>query len=84
MDARLPIVTTPTRGIVDHLIDKENALFVPPREPQKLADAIVQLLTNTTLREEMAEANFKKVKEFAPESVAKRYLDTIINVIDGC
>jgi glycosyltransferase involved in cell wall biosynthesis len=74
MSASLPIVTTKTRGIADHLREGVNALFVPPRDPSALAEAIERLLVDNALREAMSKENRRKVKEFAPELVARDYL----------
>lgn len=74
MGAGLPIVTTKTRGIADHLNEGINALFVPPRDSAATAEALERLLTDSTLRERMSVANRSKVKKFAPETVARTYL----------
>jgi glycosyltransferase involved in cell wall biosynthesis len=74
MSSGLPIVTTRTHGIADHLSEGVNALFVPPRDPYALAEAIERLLVDDALREAMSKANRRKVKEFAPELVARDYL----------
>ena len=44
MDAGLPIVTTQIRGAADVLVQETNALFVPPRRPELLAENLVRLL----------------------------------------
>jgi glycosyltransferase involved in cell wall biosynthesis len=77
MSAGLPIVTTATRGIADHLEDGFNALFVPAHDPQAIADAITILLEDPDLRERMAAANRAKVAEFAPDRVAGEYLEAL-------
>jgi glycosyltransferase involved in cell wall biosynthesis len=77
----LPIVTTPTRGLADQLVAREHALFVPPRDPQALAQAIEQLLADDALREDMAEANIARVAEFAPERVVPRYAEILRSVV---
>ena len=74
MAAGLPIVTTPTRGIADHLEDGRNALFVPQRDPVAVARAIERLLDDEDLAARMSLANREKVLEFAPDRVAERYL----------
>jgi glycosyltransferase involved in cell wall biosynthesis len=74
MSAGLPIVTTASRGSADHLIDGTNALFVPPRDPSALADALERVLTDRALAARMSEANLAKVEEFAPERVAPAYV----------
>lgn len=77
MSAGLPIVVTKTRGIADHLHEGVNALFVPPRDSAALAEGIERLLVDVALRERMSKANQRKVKEFAPERVARDYLHAL-------
>jgi glycosyltransferase involved in cell wall biosynthesis len=81
MAAGLPIVTTRTRGIGDHLQEGVNALFVPPRAPAALAEALERLLSDVELRERMSLANREKVKEFAPNRVAGRYLKVLEEIV---
>ncbi len=77
MAAGLPIVTTRTRGIADHLDEGINAIFVPPRDAAAIADAVEALITDGELRERMSIANRAKIRMFAPEAVAREYLDAL-------
>jgi glycosyltransferase involved in cell wall biosynthesis len=77
MNAGLPIVTTRARGSADYLLDGTNALFVPPRRPDALADALKRLIDDPALRARMAAANRQKVLEFAPRSVAPVYVSAL-------
>jgi len=81
MDAGLPIVTTGIRGAVDRLVEGENALFVPPGRSDLLAEALARLLLDAGLRRHMAESNQEKVKEFAPEVVAREYMQILCDVL---
>jgi glycosyltransferase involved in cell wall biosynthesis len=80
MSYGLPIVTTPIRGCADHLVPDENALFVPPRDPEELARAIERLLDDEALRQRMGAANRAKVAHFAPDSVMPRYAEILRSV----
>ncbi len=81
MSAGLPIVTTALRGAADRLEEGVNALFVPPRRSDLLAQALVHILAADHLRASMAANNLAKVKEFAPEVVAPQYLAILESVI---
>jgi glycosyltransferase involved in cell wall biosynthesis len=74
MDAGLPVVTTKSRGMADHLEEGVNALFVPPKAPRELAAALERLLGDESARVRMGEANRAKVEDFAPERVAGEYI----------
>ena len=74
MGAGLPIVTTRIRGVADLLEEGTNALFVPPRDPDALACALLRLTEHPSLRDRMSTANREKIKAFAPDIVARQYL----------
>lgn len=73
MSFGLPIITTPIRGARDHLQDGINGLFVQPRSPDTVAQAVLRLLRNPELCLKMGHENLTRVREFAPENVAPRY-----------
>ncbi len=73
MAAGLPIVTTRSRGPADHLVEGENALFVPPRDSVALAASLTRLLEEEELRRSMGHANREKVRMFDPDPVAAEY-----------
>ncbi|NLD37452.1 MAG: glycosyltransferase family 4 protein [Desulfatiglans sp.] len=56
------IVTTNTPGCKEIVIDGENGLLVPIRNPEKLADAIGTLIANNGLRKKMGENGRKLVE----------------------
>lgn len=79
--AGLPVVTTRARGMADHLVDQENALFVAPRDPAGLATALERIISDPELRHHMSIANQAKVGDFMPETVARQYLDTVTDIV---
>lgn len=81
MSHGLPIVTTAIRGSADHLVAGQHALFVPPRDPHALAEAIERLLDDESLRASMAKANVRRAKDFAPERVISPYAETLRTVV---
>lgn len=77
MDAGLPIVTTRGRGMADYLEEGVNCLFARPRDPDSVFVAIDRLLRDPQLCTAMAEANRRKLADFAPDRVAKDYLEVL-------
>ena len=68
----LPVVTTDIPGVRDHF--KDVALLVPPRNEDKLAEAIVKLLDDAALRGWLSKAGEKLVKsKYTWDVVAKEY-----------
>jgi glycosyltransferase involved in cell wall biosynthesis len=83
MDAGLPIVTTRIRGAADHLQEGVHACLVPPRNPERLREALAKMIANDDLRSRMGKANREKIKEFAPEAVAREYLMVLRQITDS-
>jgi glycosyltransferase involved in cell wall biosynthesis len=54
-----PVVATNVQGIPSVVINNETGILVPPKDPQKLAEAIVKLINDKDLRIKMGE-NAKK------------------------
>jgi glycosyltransferase involved in cell wall biosynthesis len=81
MAAGLPIVTTPSRGPVDHLVPGQHALFVEPGDGVALADELVRVLGDDELRRSMGAANLRKIREFHPDVVAAEYLDVLDEIV---
>ena len=81
MNIGLPIITTRLRGVADHLEDGTHAIFVLPKNPPAVADAVVRLLDDKALREKMGRANREKVLEFAPDRVGRQYSDVLEDVV---
>lgn len=81
MDAGLPIVTTRIHGAADHLVPRENALFVPPRDVKALSSAIIQLLCDPSLRARLAARNRERIAMFDPRIVAAEYLEVLERIV---
>jgi glycogen synthase len=69
-----PVVATRVGGITDLVRDGENGLLVPPRDPAALASALVRLLTEPELAEQLATAARPSVESWlaTPEDYARR------------
>lgn len=80
MQCGTAIITTPIRGVADHLVDGENVVFTPVKDAPALAKNIENLLDDPHLRRSIVEANNIKVQDFLPEPVAKRYYDAIYDI----
>ena len=76
------IVTTKIRGVADHLIENENAIYTPVNDANALASNIEKLVNNPQLRDKIVQTNKVKVQDFLPKPVALRYLETIYKIIN--
>jgi L-malate glycosyltransferase len=63
MAMKLAVVGTHAGGIPEAAVDGETGVLVPPGDARALADAIVRLLKDRTLRQRMGEAGAARVAE---------------------
>lgn len=75
MAAGLPCVTTDVPGCREAVRHGDNGLLVPARDPQALADALKQLISDQTMRQRMGErGRARAVSEFSSEWVVQQTL----------
>jgi glycosyltransferase involved in cell wall biosynthesis len=79
--AGLPIVTTRIRAAADYLAEPENCLWVEPRSPGQLAEAIHRLVIKQDEREKMGANNRMLAQRFSPEIVTREYLESYSRVL---
>lgn len=56
MAAGKPVVATTAGGIPEVVVDGETGFLVPPRDPHAMAEALVKLLKDSALRQQMGQA----------------------------
>jgi glycosyltransferase involved in cell wall biosynthesis len=82
MAASTPIVATAVGGLPDMLEHGRSALFVPPRNPRALADAIDALLADPQLRRRLAHEAHMDLKGHEMSAVAQRYAKLYERLLD--
>ena len=70
----LPVITTRIRAAADYLHEPENCYWVEPKNPEMLAQKIVQLLNTSELRSTMALKNRALAQRFSANIVAAEYV----------
>ncbi len=74
-----PIITKDTAGIRE-IFDGKNDVFLIPNDPQKIANAILELKNNKTKRNEMSENCFSIVAQNYNEvEIAKRLVNFLLS-----
>jgi glycosyltransferase involved in cell wall biosynthesis len=66
------VIATP-RGAGDVAEDRENALLVPPRSPEAMAEALVSLWREPDLRDKLVTAGVERAKGFTWERSVERF-----------
>ena len=67
MSAGKPIVANDVDGASDVVIDGETGFLVPPHQPSKMAERILYLLNNETLRHEMGHVAQQRSRYFSTQ-----------------
>ncbi len=77
------VVATAVDGTPEVVIDKKTGLLVPPRDIEKLTEAIIFMFENPEHRKEMAENGYRLFKEkFTISKMLKRYEKTFEQVVN--
>jgi glycosyltransferase involved in cell wall biosynthesis len=75
MSAQRPIVATAVGGTPGLLANGECGLLVPPGDPQAMAEAILELLTNKEKAQQLARnARQRFLEHFTIDAMGRRYL----------
>ncbi len=64
-----PVVTTDCKGVRDFVLDGENALMVPPKEPEALAQSIIKVMKDHDLQEKLTDNGLITAQKFTWERV---------------
>lgn len=64
-----PVVTTDSMGVRDFVEDGENALMIPPKEPEKIAESILRIYKDPKLSEKMKKNGLETAARFTWERV---------------
>lgn len=65
----VPVVSTDVGGIPFLVEDEKTALLVPPGNPERMAEAVLRLLLDESLRERLVQSGLNHAHQFAWESV---------------
>ena len=75
--AKKATIATRIKGIQEVIIDRETGLLVPPKNPEKMAEAIIFMFENPDLRKEMAENGYRMFKDkFTIDKMLQEYKKT--------
>ncbi|MDX6613964.1 MAG: hypothetical protein QOD75_3150 [Blastocatellia bacterium] len=79
--AGLPILTTRIRAAADFLTEPDNCLWVEPKRPDLLAEKISKLISDSDLRNRMAENNKALGAQLSAEIVTSEYLEIYREIV---
>lgn len=81
MAAGLPVVACRAAAIPEVVLDGSTGVLVPPLAPAALAAALAGLLADPERSRALGDEGRRRVAEFTPERVARRFLDAVHSII---
>jgi len=82
MSLAKPIVSTGVGGIPDAVVDGQNGILVPPRDPVAFAEALIALAGDPSRTEAMGLAGYQRFQaKFTVERMVDGYVDTIMDAV---
>jgi glycosyltransferase involved in cell wall biosynthesis len=83
MNQRLPLIVTPVGGVPFIVRHEENGLHIPVDDPASLAQAILRLAGDPSLRQRLGETGFQMALGNTPDQMAQSYLDLYTAILAG-
>ena len=81
--AGCPVVTYPVGGVAEVVEDGVTGLVLERSDPELMAEAVAELLGDTTTREAMSAAGRLQTSRFSAAAAAEVFADHLIAVIDA-
>ena len=69
-----PVVVTDVGGLGEAVEDGKTGFLIPPKDSEALADAVIQLLTHSDLKDLMEKNVKRKAEELSWDNIAKRHI----------
>lgn len=80
MAAERPVVATRDGGVADVVVDGVTGMLVSPRDPQAIAEAVINLLKNPSMAQALGKAGRKRAEELFS---ARDYVQNVEKVFDS-
>jgi len=77
MAAGLPVVAGRAGAVPEVVPDGEAGLLVDARDPQALADALLQVLTDPGRADAMGRAGVRRSRRYTPEAMARAFMKAV-------
>lgn len=76
-----PIIASNIKGYASVITDGEDGLLVPPKNPKKLAEALLSLINDEPLQQKLGANGRAKALEYDWEKVTQRLIDFYLKTI---
>lgn len=79
--AKVPVVSTAAGGIPELVVPGETGLLAEVKNPEQLADGILKLIDNPSMKSDLVNTAFDKSKYFSKEKTAEHILSVYDDII---
>lgn len=69
----IPVITTKTRFAVSYLKEEQNVLFIDTHQPQQIAEKLLYLNNNPSIKAKMTIENKKFLRNFSQKAVGQEF-----------
>ena len=83
MACGVPLVTTDNGGIRDYVVHEGNALVVPIKDPQAMAEAIKRLLNDEVLAKKLSENGIHTAARFSWERMTDKFEKYLRGILEA-
>lgn len=83
MACNIPVIsTTCESGPKEIITNNENGILVKPKDPESLAKAIENIITDTTLKKKIINNGFERAKYFELTKITREYEKHFLSIIN--
>ncbi len=75
-----PVVTTNSGGVLDYCVHRKNSLICKPRDPHSLAAAMLRVLADQSLQNQMVQGGLETAKRFTKEAFERQMVATLVEI----
>jgi phosphatidylinositol alpha-mannosyltransferase len=79
-----PVIATSILGYASVLTHGDEGLLVPPRDEKSLANALLSLLHDKSLRLQMGKRGITKAEKYSWTNVARLIMDYYNSLLNNC
>ena len=77
-----PVIGTRVGGIKDVIKHEETGLLIPPKNPNELAKAILEILTNDEKRKQFSVNGIADMKNYSVNILGEKYIKIYSEILD--
>jgi len=82
MACGVPVIQADNQGLTGIVVDRKNCLLIPPNNPEKMAQAIVTLIENDALRNNLIENGIETARKFAKVNQYEMFVEEFEKILN--